>query len=326
MKILVTGATGFLGSHLVEELANNDHHVICLVRNKSAKLPFNIMNNIELIEGLLSDFDSLCQAVSNVDAIIHCAGLTKAKSVDSYYQINTEGTVGLLEAAKKYGSKLRRFVFVSSLAARGPSNESQMTPFIECPVSSYGLSKLTAEQKVMQYNHYFPVTIIRPPLIYGPRDKELLWFFKLAKHGFILLPFGGHLKLSIIYVKDAVSALMKALADPSQDVNIYCLDDGTINTWHHMALEATMSINGRIRLKVSVPSSVMTFAAYLSQQYGHYTGKAQMLTLDKLKELKQTDWVCDSTLTRQQLNWLPQVKWTEGLQLTYKWYKHTGWL
>src|ERR1700722_12501724 len=184
MKVLVTGASGFLGSHVADQLTRGGHDVRALVRKSSKRDFLERLDRIEFAYGSVEDAAKVADAVKGVDAIIHSAGLVKARSPEEFHRTNVDGTRNLIEAAKVHAPKLRRFVLVSSLAAAGPSLDGvPLDRDGAGPVTHYGRSKLEAERVVLAAKDSLPVTILRPGAIYGPRDQEILVFFKSVKSG-----------------------------------------------------------------------------------------------------------------------------------------------
>lgn len=202
-KALVTGANGFVGSHLVEALLHRGYRVRCLVR-KTSNLRWLSGLNVEYVYCDIAEKDSLRDAVRGVDFVFHCAGLTKARNREEYFKANAEGTKNLVEVCLKHNPELKRFVYVSSQAAVGPgSDEKPLNEEAPCrPVTHYGESKLEGEKIVLAYVSRLPITIVRPPAVYGPRDTDILGFFKVANSRF-RVSFGlGQSFLSLVYVKD----------------------------------------------------------------------------------------------------------------------------
>lgn len=330
MKILITGATGFLGSHIAEQLSTKNHQVRCLIRPTADRSFLNTLANIEFCEGHLANEQALQQAVTGVDAIIHAAGLVKARHVSEFDAINVQGTYHLLQAAKHHAPQLKRFVLVSSLAATGPSFDGK--PLQEdnlpiCkPVTYYGRSKLAAEQQAAAFADSLPITIIRPPLIYGPRDKECLAFFRAVKYK--IFPFFGSTQntASVIYGPDAANALCQAMYADVPSGSAYFIDDGVTHTNCDMISQLAQAMRVKLWLKPVLPLSLLKAAALMAEQYGKLTNTAVMLTRDKLNELVQPHWVCSNQKAQRELQWRPQVDWATGVKLTYDWYKTAGWL
>ncbi len=328
MLVLVTGGSGFLGSYIAEELVKAGHHVRALVRKSSNRQFLETLRNIEFAEGSIEDRASVFRAVEGVDAIIHSAGLIKAKTPEEFRLINVEGTRNLLDAAIEKVPNLKRFVFISSLTAIGPSLDG--TPLsvdaTPNPVTHYGRSKLEAERLVLSRKDKLPVVSIRPPLVYGPRDNETFAFFQSVSRG--VLPFfgDGQNTLSMIYGADAARACVKALTADIPSGRAYFIDDGNVYVWKD-ALEQLESVLGkRALLRIGLPLKVVSAAAIASEIYGKLSKKAVMLTRDKINELKQPHWVCDSSATRSDLDWTPEVMWREGVGNAATWYRAQGWL
>src|SRR3954469_6491662 len=233
MKIFLTGGSGFLGSYVAEQLAEQGHTVRALVRPRSERKILDRLPRVEFARGAIEDRASLDAAMDGVDAVIHVAGLVKARRPEEFFQVNTEGTKNLLAAAEARAPGLKRFVYVSSLAAVGPSSDGQPVhdDAPPRPVTQYGRSKLAAEQAVLLAKDRLPVTVIRPPLIYGPRDRETLAFFTSVKNGVLPVLGDGRNTLSVIYGEDCASALVRAALSDGPSGRAYFVDDGSVYVW-----------------------------------------------------------------------------------------------
>lgn len=328
MLVLITGATGFLGSHIAEMLVREKHQVRCLVRPSGDLSFLKTLESVEFVYGALNDGNSLQAAVEGVDAVIHNAGLTSAKEVKDFYHTNVDGTVALLKAVKRYAPKIQRFVFVSSLAAAGPAAVRMplSDTVIPAPVSHYGRSKLMAENKAKEFAEQIPITIVRPPLIYGPRDKNMLVFFKTIHRGLSLMPLGGRTNLSTIYVVDAASAILKAMTSGVPSGSTYFIDDGKMHQWSELASKLAATISRRILIQIPIPLFLMKMIIFFSELYGQLMNKSILISKDKISELKQLHWICESRKARRELDWTHQFDWESGVKLTYAWYKESGWL
>ncbi|TMA29643.1 MAG: NAD-dependent epimerase/dehydratase family protein [Deltaproteobacteria bacterium] len=328
MKVLLTGGSGFLGSYVAEQLCAEGHTVRALVRPRSDKRVLQKLGACEFAPGAIEDRASLDGAVEGVDAVVHVAGIVKARSPAEFYATNTQGTKNLVDAALA-GGGIKRFVYVSSLAAVGPSADGRPVDdkAEPKPVTHYGRSKLEAERAVLAAADRMPVTVIRPPLIYGPRDKETLAFFTSIKNG--VLPVIGDRRntLSVVYGADCAAALVRAVtSNGAPSGRTYFVDDGAIYTQGELAAEAERAMGRRAFLRFDMPIPVVQVAAAATQVWGKLTGTAQMLTLDKVRELKQHHWVCSGEGARKELGWAPKVGWAQGVVEAVKWYRAEGWL
>jgi nucleoside-diphosphate-sugar epimerase len=328
MRVLVTGGSGFLGSYICEQLAAEGHVVRALVRPASDKKVLDKLPRVEFAAGFIEDPPSLARAVLGVDAIIHAAGLVKARTPADFFATNAQGTRNLLQAAEEGAPGLRRFVYVSSLAAVGPSADGTPIPddAEPCPVTHYGRSKLEGERAVVAAKDRLPVTVIRPPLIYGPRDRETLAFFSSVKNGVLPLIGDGSNTLSVIYGKDCASACVKAITAGAPSGRTYFVDDGAVYVWKEALQEVERALGTRAFVRMGLPLGLVRAAAAASQLYGKVTNTAQMLTLDKVNELRQKHWVCSGHGARADLGWAPTTRWADGVQETAAWYRSAGWL
>lgn len=328
MKVLITGASGFLGSHVAEILSRRGTPVVALVRNTSNTSFLRTLDGVELRNGAVEDRASLDAALAGVTHVVHSAGAVRARGPEEFMRINARGTENLVEAAAKRKSEIRRFVFVSSLTAAGPSDDAGHPVPDDAepnPVTHYGRSKLEAERLVLAQKAELPVTLLRPAAIYGPRDREILVFFKSIKSGVLPLTNPLDAKLSMIFGEDCASACVAALETDVQSGSTYFLDDGEVYTFADLIRLAEDAIGRRAWLRIPLPRSVVLGAATAAEAYGRITDRAVMFTRDKCNELF-AQWVCNSSKAREELAWTPQVKFAEGVRRTIEWYRKAGWL
>ena len=328
MRVLVTGATGFLGSHIAEQLAHQGHSVRVLLRRTSDR---SFLRGIDVEEALgdVPQPDTLPAAVDGVEAIVHAAGLVKARSAEEFEAVNAGGTANLLSALGQT-PRLRRFVLISSLAAHGPSEDGRPRPLdaSPTPVTAYGRSKLKAEQFVRSWAgdpDRVGATIIRPPVVYGPRDRQLLTFFQLARWRLAPLLGDGANSVSCVYVEDAARAAAIAAAAGDAPSATYTVDDGSVYTWRDL-LAAVEQAVGRKALRIPSPPWAYAAAAFVSETYGRLRRQAVSFTGDKVIEMRQRYWVCSHDEISRDLGWQPQVDLAQGAALTAAWYRQHRWL
>ena len=334
MKAFVTGATGFVGSHLVEALLKRGDQVTCLVRDaaKAARVFQN--HEFQTVLGTLDDEATLHEGCKQADVVFHVAGLTAARSREEFFAVNAEATRRLTAVAARAAPNLSRFVYVSSLAAAGPSTHGH--PITEAtlprPVSVYGDSKLAGEDAVRDAR--IPWTIVRPPLVYGPRDREVVRLFRLARWG--VAPVFGDVEqeLSILHVRDLAAALLRATA-PIAEGKTYFVSHPEIATSTHLAeaiYQAVQHVRGRVgkgRRKpriVRVPAWITRAALVVTGTAARLTGRATLLSPDKGNDLLAEAWTCTPTALMRDTGWTPDISLTTGLEETARWYREHDWL
>lgn len=327
MKVLVTGASGFLGSWVAERLTHQGHDVRALVRRTSNRKHLATLARVELAEGSVEDAGSVLEAVRGVDAVIHCAGLVKARSEEELRRTNVTGTENLVAAAKKAAPGLKRFVHVSSLEASGPARDGRPVPLEqEAPCTAYGRSKLASEKVVLAARDDLPVTVLRPGAIYGPRDQEILEAFKSIKRGLLPTIAGGGALGVFVYGPDCADACIRAVDADAPSGGVYFVDDGHGPVTQREFLELVEEALGRKALvRMSLPAGLLRTVARGVEIYGRATDKAVMLTREKADMLLQ-HFVCDSSRTSAELGWQPEVPLREGVRRTAAWYRENGWL
>ncbi len=332
MKAYVTGGTGFIGSHLVEQLVDQGYHVTCLIRKTSnlrwlnhlltAKSP-----QVELVIGDLHDSDVLAQHVRDADLVFHLAGLTKAPDAATYDRVNAGGTERLIEACLGARTNLDRFVYCSSLAAVGPScdatpNTEDVTPQ---PLTDYGSSKLKGEMVVRECADRLPITIIRPPAVYGPRDTDIFLFFQMINRGVMPILGDADKLLSLVHVKDLVAGIYTAAVSERAIGETYFLTDGDIHTWMEIERIIADALE-KYTFKVKVPFFLLDFLSIVTEAAAKISRQTPTLNRQKVRDLKQRFWICDSTKAQKELGYRPNYFLEKGIQETADWYRANGWL
>ena len=332
MKAYVTGGTGFIGSHLVEQLVDQGYHVTCLIRQTSNLRWLDHLlaaksSQIQLVVGDLHDTDILAQHVQEADLVFHLAGLTKAPDAATYDRVNAGGTEHLIEACLGAQANLNRFVYCSSLAAVGPNSDA--TPRAEDvtpqPLTDYGSSKLKGELIVREYADHLPITIIRPPAVYGPRDADIFLFFQMINRGVIPILGDADKLLSLVHVKDLVAGIYTAAKSERAIGETYFLTDGDIHTWRGIERVIADTLEKR-PLKVKVPFFLLDFISIFTEAAAKITRQTPTLNRQKVRDLKQRFWICDSTKAQQELGYRPIYSLQKGIQETADWYRANGWL
>lgn len=334
-RCLVTGATGFIGPRLVAQLQQAGHEAVCLVRSSSKTAALEELG-VELVLGDVTQPDTLPAALEGVDAVYHLAGLTHAPKLEQYLAVNEAGTAHLAQASAAQ-VKPPVLLVVSSLAAAGPSPvgmpHTEATP--AAPVSNYGTSKLAGEQAARVCADHVPTTILRPPVVFGPGDRDGLKLFKAIKSIRIhLVPNMSGLPLSLIHADDLAAAMIKAanqgerlVADASSDAGqgIYYAADPAASSYAEvgrMAAEA-MGVKAWIFRRRKYPFLIPALLGDLKAQL---TGKASVFGMDKLREASASGWVCDPSKAMSQLDFAPAASLVERYQQTAEWYRKAGWL
>ncbi len=320
MRVLVTGANGFIGSHLCELLKQQNYQVRALVR-KTSNLKWIEKLGLELIYGDLREKDSLINAVNGVEVVFHTAAVLRPKDKNDFLQVNYQGTELLARVSAKAG--VRRFILFSSVAAAGPVGpEEKLTEDREPrPVSEYGKAKLAAEQAVLGFKDLLNPVILRFPAVYGPRDRDGLIFWRMLSKG-VAPVLGG--TFSLIYVTDAVRAavLSATVMLPTNRDPIYFISDGVCYTFYDLVREWER-ITGKRVFTFRVPSFLGFFAARVNFWLAR---EGTVFNPDKMKELTQQCWVCSDERANAELGFKPSVPLNQGAEITLKWYQEAGWL
>lgn len=329
MIVVVTGSTGFIGGHLVDALLDRGDEVRALVRPETPRDRRD--PRIGHWEADLLDDRSVRESPiwHGVSQVFHLAGVTKARTLDRFRAGNVIPTANVLAALAARGGKAPpRIVLVSSQAAAGPARSAD-TPVRETdraqPIEDYGRSKLQAEQATTRYRSVLPITIVRPPSVYGPGDRDFLNVFKQERHRVAIRAVPRDHALSIVYVADLVRALLLAAGQTVAVGRTYFTAYETPVTWGEL-YDAIDDVLGHRPIGVPVPSPVLRLAARGGDLVSAITGRASIVNHNKAALARPRWWVCDSSRAREELGWRTEVPLVDGLRSTYNWYVEARWL
>lgn len=299
--IAVTGGTGFVGARLIELALAAGLNVRALTRRDQSP-----REGVTWIAGALDRPESLVELATGADAIVHVAGVISAPSRAGFEAGNATGTLAMVEAART--ANVRRFVHISSLAAREPD------------LSDYGWSKCRSELLVRA--SALEWTIVRPPAVYGPGDRETLELFKMARRGFVLLPPGG--RFSVIEVGDLCQLILATLGSDDALAQTYEPDDGTKEGWDHRHFARLLGrAFGKRAKPIALNRRVLATASWLDRMA---RGDKAKLTADKVRYFLHPDWVANAAARPPIQLWRPRVRTPSGLKATADWYVEQGWI
>ncbi len=319
-EILITGATGFVGSHLVELLGRRGLRARALVRATSDTALIR-HHGLECVPGDVTDSASLTEAVRGADVVMHLAGATRALTADEFFRVNAGGTRNLLAALG--GGDGRRVVLLSSLAAAGPARGREVRPGDEPrPLTAYGRSKVEAERLVLGHPGISGV-VLRPPAVYGPRDRDLLTFFKLARWGILPALGGADRRLQMVHATDVAEAVMAAAEGSA--TGIFHIAEPTSYAWGEV-LDRVARAVGRAGVRVRVPGAAVRAAAGVSELIGRMLRRPGIFDRDKASELLADAWLCETDAAFEAFGFRASVPLGEGLKETADWYTAHGWL
>jgi dihydroflavonol-4-reductase len=329
VRVLVTGATGFIGEALAERLAERGDQVRALVRPTSRTEALTRLG-AELAVGRLGEPATLRAALAGVDAVVHLAGLVKARTSRELFAVNADGTRALAEACAGRTSP-PRLVYVSSLAAAGPAAPDR--PRVEgdapAPVSDYGRSKLGGERALRPFAGRLRASVVRPPIVYGPREKELMpELLRMARLGVVVRSGSARKRYSVVHVADLCDGILAVLdrgaslaAEGSR--GLYFVDSGEVHGWDELALAACGAAGRRARV-LPVPEAFAYALAAAARVKQAVTGQAAMISFDKLREARQLCWTCSSARAREELGWAPRFDLASGMRDTVAWFRGQG--
>ena len=327
-KILITGASGFIGGFLVEEALKREFKVFAGVRSSSNRSYLN-NKNIIFFESNLDDKYALKNKLihytneyGKFDYIIHNAGITKSCKASDFEKINFQFTKNLISACTELNITPKKFIYISSLAAFGPGNETTLLPIAETdrpqPITDYGESKLKAELFIKFFLN-IPYLIFRPTGVYGPREKDFYVLFKSLNQGIETFIGSMEQHISLIYIKDLVRLLFDALA--SDKVNkSYFLSD----LENYTSIEFNDIIKQELNkktIRIVFPKHLVRLIAYVNHKLSCISGKPATLNMEKFKEISCKNWLCDSSDLVKDFGFKPEYNLKKGIKETIAWYK-----
>ena len=323
---LVTGATGFVGSHLVDYLLSKNFKVNVLIR-KTSDRKWIEGKDVQIYDSGFFDVKGLKEGVKDVDYVFHVAGLVRAKTSEEFYKGNVATTKNLIEAIIDVNPNIKRLLVVSSFAANGPAKSEQGAKEDEepKPITHYGKSKLEEEKLVKSYMDKLPITIVRPPAVYGPRDTDIYLIFKSYKSG--LMTFVGFDKklVSLVHVKDLVRGIYLAATSEKSIGETYCIGSSKYYTWEEVA-EVMKKVFGKSALKVHLPHSLVYVSGAISQLFSIFKKRPSTFNFEKAKDFVQKYQICDISKAKMDLNYESQISLEDGIKETVDWYKRMKWL
>ena len=329
MKILITGASGFIGSFIVEEALRRGFETWAAVRGSSSR-QFLADERIHFVELNLSSEEALRSQLQGhqFDYVVHAAGVTKCLDKRDFYRINTEGTQHLVRALLALRMPLRRFVYISSLSIMGAIREQQ--PYTEIcetdearPNTAYGKSKLQAERWLE--TQPIPYIILRPTGVYGPRERDYFMMAKSIKAHTDFAVGYRQQDITFVYVTDVVQAVFLAL-EHGQTGRRYFLSDGEVYQSSTFSDLIRRELGNPWWIRITAPIWLLRVITFVGEYVGRLTGKVTALNNDKYNIMRQRNWRCDIQPARRELGYEPQVKLEEGVRRSIRWYQDNGWL
>lgn len=326
MKALVTGATGFIGSHLVELLLKKHYTVRCLLRRTSNPVWLNDLP-VEKIYGDLFDQTALRSAVEGVDYVYHSAGATKAKTREDYFRANTTGTINLIGALQSHNPAIKRLVYLSSQTAAGPSpTPTPITEDAPChPITPYGESKRMGEIECEKAFSSIPITILRPTIVYGPREKDMLEFFRSVNNGLMPLIGFGEKYVGMIHGFDIVNGILMAAESNRTIGQTYFLTSKRPYGWGEIGEEARRALDRRV-LRLHIPGPLLYAVACIQELVALFRKQPALISFDKARDGVQQYWTCDGSKAKRDFGFEPQISLADGVRDTILWYKNAGWI
>lgn len=326
MKVLVTGATGFVGSHILDALHAQRIPAVYLVRPTSDKRFIGShLATTETRTGSILEPSGLVQALEGITHVIHCAGCTRASRYAEYYEVNQGGTRNLVEAINRRTSSIRRLVHISSLAVTGPATEQhparEDSPLR--PISEYGKSKLAAEREIRDRCRA-AFTVLRPPAVYGPRDTAFLPMYRSVRNHVLPRP-SKHQALSLVFAKDLAATAVACLAKEITENKTYFVASRQVVSAASIADEISRQMK-TWTIPFPLPSALLWFVCLAQEIFARVSGRATLLNLQKFAELRAPGWVCNPSLLEQEVGVKCATDLQRGISDTLSWYRREHWV
>ncbi|MFT4760740.1 MAG: nucleoside-diphosphate-sugar epimerase [Paraglaciecola sp.] len=328
-KILITGASGFVGSFLVAEALERGLEVHAGVRKTSSR-KYLQDDRIHFFEVNFTDIEGMAQRMKaqQFDYIIHNAGIVGAPKREDYFRVNCEYTKNFVQAIEQADLELKKFTYTSSLAAYGPASNEDLNDFVKetdipKPITAYGESKLKAEQFLKKQDD-LPWLIMRPTAVYGPRETDIYSFFQIVNRRLETYIGFDKQQLTFIYVKDLVRVMLDATLSDFQQ-KAYFIADGDMHPAQDLGKYAKQFLN-RKTLTINVPTGLVRVIAFLAEGGGKLIGNMPTFNLEKVAELQSKNWRVDASGIEQDFNFKAKYNLEKGLEETLNWYKENKWL
>jgi nucleoside-diphosphate-sugar epimerase len=323
--LLITGATGFVGSHLLESYAAGEVALRALVRRPSDAASLEA-RGLACVLGSLEQEAALAEAVRGAEVVLHLAAATKGPSPEAYERTNAGGTRALVQAMLAAAPRPVRLVYLSSLAAAGPSMDGRPITHRHPPnpLTAYGRTKLEGERVCQEASGELEVVILRAPAVYGPGDRDVFLFFRLARYGIIPEFSGPPRTLQLIHVADLVRALQLAAVHEGAR-GLYHVAEERAYAWKEVGRMVADAVGGRART-LRVPGALVKGAAALSEALADLVGRSTIFNRDKALELLAPGWLCETSDAFRDFGFRAEIPLQEGLRSTAAWYREQGWL
>jgi nucleoside-diphosphate-sugar epimerase len=327
MKVLLTGANGFVGSHILDALLDRGVDLVILLRpNARRHWIQERLDRVRVEAGQLGDPAVLKAALNGVTHVVHCAGCTKAVDAREYFEANQGATRQLVLAINQHAPKLERLIYISSLAASRPatSTEPATEAMASAPVTVYGRSKLAGEREIQEHCRV-PYGILRPAAVYGPRDPDFLNLFKAVGNRVVPLVRGGRQELSLVYVRDLADLVALGLQHPRGVDGVYHVAAAQFVTSRGLVEEIARQMGARPFIP-PLPRSLLWLICAGQDLISGLTGRPHILSRQKFAEVVARGWVTGTGRMRRELGYECETGLVEGIARTLAWYREQGWL
>lgn len=328
MKAFITGATGFVGSHLAEELVKRGYEVSVLIR-RTSNLRWLSSLSLKYVFGSAESLSGadVIKEIESADYIYHLAGVTKALKEETYYRVNRDGTIRMCEMCEKHAKNLKKLVIISTLAVYGPKDGYE--PIKESdevkPISPYGKSKLEGDKSALNFSSRVPLVIVRPGAIYGPRDTDFFRVIKVAvRYGIIPVPGFKRKVVNLAFVKDVVELIIRAGESRLNSGEVF-LAGGFNHTWEEVR-EVLSKVSGRKVRILKLPKSLVYLSSVFGEIISQITGNPLPLSVTRVKDLLGDNWSIDLSKAERLLGFKPSVSLEDGMRITIEWYRKEGML
>ena len=323
---VVTGANGFVGSHLVDNLLKKNFKVRCIVR-KSSNLKWLDGKNVEIFDSGLFDKEGLRKALMDANYIFHVAGVVKSKTKEGYFKGNVGTTKNLLEVALENSATLKRFLLVSSGTVTGPSPDGKpLNEKSDCnPITTYGESKLEGENVALSFKEKLPITICRAPAVYGERDTEIFIYFQTFNKGLTTTIGFNKKELSLIHAADLVEGFYIAALSEKAKGEIYYISSEKFYTWQEIN-SVTSKVLNKKPVIIKVPHFLVFTISAFAQFFAMFSSSPATLNIEKAKDITSQFWIFDTSKAIKDIGYRQKISLEDGIKRTCDWYKEMKWI